>query len=105
MPDPSMVDQPADKAEMAAYEKAKKELKDMIGKKRMLDKNLAIIEEQIFKYEGAYLDETPNGNIVRGFDNYLKSSSIGGGSAVKRKPAINEDDRLFSLSSSTYLKV
>ncbi|KAK7202581.1 histone acetyltransferase subunit NuA4-domain-containing protein [Myxozyma melibiosi] len=97
-----------DKAELALYERLKKEHRDMMTKKRILEKNVSIIEDQIFKFEGAYLEDTPNGNIIKGFDNYLKagsSSSLHGGSnALKRRATYTDSDRLFSLSSCTYTK-
>ena len=82
----------------AYYEKLKKELKDLIAKKRVVDKNLNNLEENVYKHEGAYLEDTQHGNIIRGFDNYLK------GSVNRRKTTANDTDRLFSLSSATYLR-
>ncbi|KAK9463655.1 histone acetyltransferase subunit NuA4-domain-containing protein [Lipomyces oligophaga] len=109
MPDPAQLpagDRPIDKADMAAYEKLKKELRDMMNKKRILEKNLGILEEQLYKYEGAYLEDTPNGNIIKGFDNYLKaSSSSSQSSSLKRRATYTELDRLFSSSSVSYAKV
>ncbi|KAK9458263.1 histone acetyltransferase subunit NuA4-domain-containing protein [Dipodascopsis uninucleata] len=96
-----------DKQDLAVYEKMKKDLRDMISKKKAIDKNLASLEEQIYKYEEAYLEDTPNGNIIKGFDNYLKTAStIGSGSSssFRKKTTYTENDRLFSLSSATYLK-
>ncbi|KAK9480173.1 histone acetyltransferase subunit NuA4-domain-containing protein [Lipomyces japonicus] len=129
MPDPSQLgagirDQPMiDRQEIANYEKLKKELRDLISKKKSVDKNLAIVEEQVFKIEGAYLEDTPYGNIIKGFDNYLKAgnvallgsssnsgggsgagSSAGGNNGVKRRGGYTDADRLFSLSSATYLR-
>lgn len=43
-----------------------------------------------------YLEETQNGNIVKGFDNYIK------GGVTRRKTVLNDADRIFSLSSLTY---
>lgn len=77
------------------------------------------IEELIYRNETAYLEETSAaGNIIKGFDNYIKSSigaatSTGGGGTIsgsaaggagagRRKTAINEADRVFSRSSVTY---
>ncbi|KAK9237852.1 histone acetyltransferase subunit NuA4-domain-containing protein [Lipomyces kononenkoae] len=111
MPDPSQLgsgDQPQiDKQELAFYEKMKKELRDLLSKRKSIDKNLAAVEDYIFRYEGAYLEDTQNGNIIQGFENYLKvSGTVAGNSntALKRKGTYTENDRLFSLSSATYLK-
>ncbi|KAK9376260.1 histone acetyltransferase subunit NuA4-domain-containing protein [Lipomyces chichibuensis] len=114
MPDPSQLgsgDQPQiDKQELAFYEKMKKDLRDLLSKKKAIDKNLAAVEDYIFRYEGAYLEDALNGNIIQGFDNYLKGSGSGAGghgnasNALKRKGTYTDNDRLFSLSSATYLK-
>ncbi|KAK9360294.1 histone acetyltransferase subunit NuA4-domain-containing protein [Lipomyces starkeyi] len=114
MPDPSQLgsgDQPQiDKQELAFYEKMKKDLRDLLSKKKAIDKNLAAVEDYIFRYEGAYLEDALNGNVIQGFDNYLKGSGSGAGghgnanNALKRKGTYTDNDRLFSLSSATYLK-
>ncbi|KAG5356575.1 Chromatin modification-related protein [Yarrowia sp. C11] len=83
---------------MNQYEKLKKQLKDNINKKKTHDKNLNSLEEQIFTLEGAYLEETSHGNLVKGFDTYIK------GAQSKKRYVFNEDDRLFSLSSAVFLK-
>lgn len=80
------------------YEKIRKDLRDMILRKRYMDKQLAAVEDQIAKFEAAYLDETSHGNIIRGFDNYIK------GPAARRRNAIGDADRVFSMSSATSLR-
>jgi hypothetical protein len=61
--------------------------------------------------ESAYLEETTAGNIIKGFDNYIKGSSgtttisTGGGTATRRKGGITEQDRIFSRSSANFLRV
>ena len=56
----------------------------------------ALYEDNIFKAETAYLEETPNGNIIKGFDNYIKAG------VPRRKTNFNDQDRIFSMSSLTY---
>lgn len=54
-------------------------------------------EENIAKCEIQYLEDTqPYGNIVKGFDNFIK------GTAARRRTNISDADRIFSLSSFTY---
>ncbi|PUU82495.1 histone acetyltransferase subunit NuA4-domain-containing protein [Tuber borchii] len=84
-----------DKAGMPYYEKIRKDLRDMIQRKRGLDKTLAVYEENIAKCELTYLEDTQNGNIVKGFDNYIK------GTAARRRNNIGDADRIFSHSSLT----
>lgn len=106
-------------AKLAEYEKVKKNLKELIAKKRAMDKSLVSIkhsgtmvlhtytdliwiqntlEEQLYKLEGAYLEDTPSGNVVRGFENYVK------GSQTKKRIGLSEQDRVFSMSSAVFLK-
>ncbi|KAI5798868.1 histone acetyltransferase subunit NuA4-domain-containing protein [Geopyxis carbonaria] len=81
---------------MAYYEKVRKQLRDLIQAKRHQDKQLALYEDNIFKAETTYLEETQNGNIIKGFDNYIK------GGVTRRRTNFSDLDRIFSLSSLTY---
>jgi chromatin modification-related protein EAF6 len=56
------------------------------------------LDDQIFKKEGEYLEDTPHGNILTGFDNYIKGSSGTAGS-TRRRAGVTEQDRVFSRSS------
>ncbi|KAI9792591.1 MAG: hypothetical protein M1816_002111 [Peltula sp. TS41687] len=103
------------------YEKLRRDLRETLAKKRVLDKNLASLEDQIYKFENSYLEETSAGNIIKGFDNYVKGSSsttggslagIGGGAGAGgggvgggrgRRGGVNDLDRVFSRSSASYL--
>ncbi|ODQ64796.1 NuA4-domain-containing protein [Nadsonia fulvescens var. elongata DSM 6958] len=92
-------------SQTAEYESLKKSLKELISKKRNLDKSLNSLEEQIYKIEGAYLEETnSHGNIVKGFENYIKSGASSSVSNSRKRSALNENDRIFSLSSAVFLK-
>ena len=108
------------------YEKLKRDLRDTLIKKSLLDKKLSDLEDQIYRQETAYLEDTSAGNIIRGFDNYIKSSSTaptlssaatglngigvggagggGGGTASRRKSNIFEQDRVFSRSSTAFAR-
>jgi chromatin modification-related protein EAF6 len=79
------------------YQQSRTELKSLITRKKQADRDLAALESQIYKLETAYLEETQQGgNLVRGFDGYLK------GVGNTRKSTFNEADRLFSLSSVSF---
>ncbi|KAL8997316.1 MAG: hypothetical protein Q9188_006351, partial [Gyalolechia gomerana] len=59
------------------YEKLKRDLRETLQKKRALDKNMAALEDQIYRFEASYLEETSSaGNIIKGFDNYIKGSAL-----------------------------
>ena len=78
----------------------------------------AQIEESIYRHETIYLEDTSTaGNIIKGFDNYIKASAItaasatggtisgsaaGGTGAGRRKAVVNDSDRVFSKSSVNY---
>ncbi|CCH45339.1 hypothetical protein BN7_4921 [Wickerhamomyces ciferrii] len=84
------------------YEKLKKQLQQAILKKKSLDKQITQIEEDIFQKETMYLSESHNSNIVRGFEslNKLNQSS----NVNKKKLVFTDDDRVFSLSSHTFVR-
>lgn len=94
---------------MPYYEKLRRDLREALAKKRVLDTALNTIEENIYRAETGYLEETSAGNIVKGFDNYIKGSTTstsggaGASSAARRKAAINDQDRIFSRSSQSFL--
>lgn len=50
--------------------------------------------------EATYLDSTPSGNIITGFDNYMKGTS--GAAAQRRKMGSTDQNRVFSRSSISY---
>ncbi|KAK2865182.1 hypothetical protein FQN49_003828 [Arthroderma sp. PD_2] len=102
------------------YEKLRRELRDTLQKKRLMDKNMAALEESIYRFEQSYLEETGAGNIIKGFDNYIKGASslsnMGGGSGMgssfgtgngpttRRKGQVADTDRVFSRSSASFMR-
>ncbi|RMJ22980.1 Histone acetyltransferase subunit NuA4 [Aspergillus sp. HF37] len=61
------------------YEKLRRDLRDTLQRKRLMDKSMSQLEDQIYGFEQSYLEETTAGNIIKGFDNYIKGSSTGTG--------------------------
>ncbi|KAH0832048.1 histone acetyltransferase subunit NuA4-domain-containing protein [Lanmaoa asiatica] len=95
-------DAPASAEEKARYDKVKDELAKMLMKKRAADRQLAQIELSIYNLETGYLTDTAStGNIIHGFDGYLKPTQ---GAAARRKHEIGDGDRWFSNSSGTWSK-
>lgn len=107
------IPQPDNTRGVPYYEKLKRDLRETLQKKRLLDKNMATLEDQIFRYEASYLEETGAGNIIKGFDNYIKGSTTagtananaGGGTNTRRKGQVSESDRVFSRSSASFMRV
>lgn len=60
----------------------------------------AQVEDGIAQKEAAYLESTPNGNIITGFDSYLKGTT--GAASQRRKAGTTEPNRVFSRSSISY---
>ncbi|KAI9802442.1 MAG: hypothetical protein M1825_002826 [Sarcosagium campestre] len=92
------------------YEKLRRDLRETINKKRVVEKNLAALDEQIYKSENSYLEETSAGNIIKGFDNYIKGASTGGAGGMggggsyaggRKRLAVSDSDRIFSRSSAS----
>ncbi|KAL1958714.1 hypothetical protein VTO42DRAFT_3833 [Malbranchea cinnamomea] len=104
------------------YEKLRRELRETIQKKRLLDKSLALLEEQIYRFEQSYLEDTGAGNIIKGFDNYIKGATTtsslsgagsgvgssfgtsGGGPNTRKRAQVSDADRVFSRSSVSFMR-
>ena len=98
----------ADQPGRPYYESLRAQLRQTLEKKRKLDEQMAAVEEQIFKAEGSYLEETANsGNIVRGFDGWVKGVQVGGRGGIddRRRGRARDEDRVFSRSSVSWMKV
>ena len=74
------------------------DLYELVQKKIDLEKSLSQIEANIYAVEGAYLEDSLYGNIVRGYEGYANTR-------VARKGRPKDSDRIFSQSSVAYLKV
>lgn len=82
------------------YTQLKNQLTQQILKKQELDSQLQNLEETIYEKENDYFNESTYGNIVKGFDNFAKSTS----GSNKKKMLYSEDDHIFSMSSATFVK-
>ncbi|PHH88206.1 hypothetical protein CDD83_7841 [Cordyceps sp. RAO-2017] len=85
---------------MAEYKKAQARVRDLVERRRTQERKLAQLEDSIAQKESAYLESTPAGNIITGFDNYMKGTS--GAAAQRRKAGSAEQNRVFSRSSISY---
>lgn len=71
--------------------KRRSELKELEECESQLNDWIRDVEQKIYELEGQYLDETPMGNILKGWEVDGKPSS--------RLRSIDEKERLFSNSS------
>ncbi|KAK3669834.1 hypothetical protein LTR78_010292 [Recurvomyces mirabilis] len=96
----------ADQPGRPYYESLRTSLRQTLEKKRKLDEQLAALEDNIFKTEGNYLEETANsGNIIRGFDGWVKGVQVGGrGGDDRRRGRVRDEDRMFSRSSVSWMR-
>ncbi|KAI5478631.1 Histone H4 acetyltransferase, NuA4 complex, Eaf6 family protein [Pseudohyphozyma bogoriensis] len=97
---------------------SRRELRGYLEKKRRLDKELATLEASIHAFEGSYLSDAllpastsagntnaQFGNIIKGYDSYLKAATTGGDRKRGRATEEARDaDRMFSRSSATFQK-
>lgn len=100
-------DSSADQPGRPYYDSLRASLRESLNKKRKLDEQQAALEESIYKTESAYLEETANsGNIIRGFDGWVKGVQIGRtGVDDRRRARVRDEDRIFSRSSVSWMRV
>jgi len=83
------------------YDQQRELLAASLRKKEILIKKLALLENSIISKEADYLEGTPNGNIITGFDSYTKGTGAGAG-AARRRGQVQEVHKVFSSSSVTW---
>lgn len=90
--------------EKAEYETLKKKLRESVTRRNQLEDEIAKKEEEIYSKETQYLaDGTMHGNIIKGFENFSKTGSSSSSSSRSKRIQFGDEDRIFSLSSSTYV--
>ncbi|KAK5112489.1 hypothetical protein LTR62_004246 [Meristemomyces frigidus] len=96
----------ADQPGRPYYESLRITLRQTLEKKRKLDEQLATLEESIYKNESNYLEETAtSGNIIRGFDGWVKGVQVTGrGADDRRRGRVRDEDRMFSRSSVSWMR-
>lgn len=83
------------------YNKLKDDLiKKIIEKNELLNK-LSELENSIYEKEYNYFNDSYYGNIIKGFDNFSKTSNS---SNNKKKLPFYDQDHIFSLSSYNFIK-
>ncbi|GAA5968467.1 hypothetical protein JCM11641_007645 [Rhodosporidiobolus odoratus] len=103
-------------------EQSRKDLRGYLDRKRKIDRDLASLEASIYAFEGSYLSDNllpastganaasaaaaQFGNIIRGYDSYIKAqASVGGDRKRGGRPgegAALDKERMFSASSATF---
>ncbi|KAI9053252.1 hypothetical protein LZ554_002219 [Drepanopeziza brunnea f. sp. 'monogermtubi'] len=79
------------------YEHTRTKLKDLLAKRLRLDEQLRKKEDEIRDKETRYLEGTAAGNIITGFEQYVKNAGL-----VKKKMTVQDSMRVFSGSSVSF---
>ncbi|CAG8957922.1 hypothetical protein HYFRA_00000264 [Hymenoscyphus fraxineus] len=82
------------------YDRTKQHLKELLRRKQILERNLQATEELIYKNETEYLEDTPAGNIIIGFEGYTKGTGTVAG-AGRRKGNVVEGNRDSPSNTAT----
>lgn len=78
------------------------DVRTLINEEKQLHEELKKLEKQIYGLETSYLESTSSaGNLVRGWGEMLSRPP----STNRKKRKIVQEDRIFSLSSATAMKV
>ncbi|KAL7629313.1 hypothetical protein AAE478_000833 [Parahypoxylon ruwenzoriense] len=86
-------------AALAEYNKQRQTVKELLAKRKQQERQLSQLEQSIADIENKYLTNSRLGNIVKGFENYIKGTS----SAAQRKQGeLKEEDYIWSRSSISH---
>jgi len=82
------------------------DLQALLREEKRINGDLKKLEQQIYALETAYLENTSDsGNMVRGWGDLLTVKANPKNMNAHKKPRILEEDRIFSMSSSTAMRV
>ncbi|RYP34959.1 hypothetical protein DL767_004036 [Monosporascus sp. MG133] len=87
-------------ADFQTYQAERAHLKQALNHRANLRRQLAQLEASIANHETEYLEGTPSGNIITGFDNYTKGTTSA--AAQRRRTGLIDQNRVFSRSSVSY---
>ncbi|KAI0395828.1 NuA4-domain-containing protein [Xylariaceae sp. FL0594] len=85
---------------LAHYEKQRQYLKELLHNRKVIERQLVAQEQSILQKETEYLESTPYGNIIAGFDGYIKGSA--NATAQRKRTGLIDQNRVFSRSSISY---
>ncbi|GAP87372.1 putative histone acetyltransferase subunit 4 protein [Rosellinia necatrix] len=89
-----------DQPGLAHYEKQRQYLKGLIQDRKVIERQLIAQEQSILQKETEYLESTPYGNIITGFDGYIKGST--NATAQRKRTGLTDQNRIFSRSSISH---
>ncbi|KAF2968161.1 hypothetical protein GQX73_g5454 [Xylaria multiplex] len=89
-----------DQPGVAHYEKQRQYLKELLQNRKLIERQLVAQEQSILQKETEYLESTPYGNIITGFDGYIKGST--NATAQRKRNGMIDQNRIFSRSSISH---
>ncbi|GAW21655.1 hypothetical protein EKO27_g2883 [Xylaria grammica] len=89
-----------DQPGIAHYEKQRQYLKELLQNRKLIERQLVAQEQSILQKETEYLESTPYGNIITGFDGYIKGST--NATAQRKRNGLVDQNRIFSRSSISH---
>ncbi|KAI1824525.1 NuA4-domain-containing protein [Xylaria intraflava] len=89
-----------DQPGFAHYEKQRQYLKELIQNRKQLERQLMAQDQSILQKETEYLESTPYGNIIAGFDGYIKGNA--NAVAQRKRTGLIDQNRIFSRSSISH---